>query len=317
MRKLFGDPWYAAPAGALGGALYGLVSYFIFRNLLNDLLSVAFILLVPMSMGVIAALLTPRGQTRRSFANASLAIVIVMLVTMVFNYESFFCWLILLPLAILAAAIGVVFVLIFKHSRGSNVSILYSLMVVPFLALPLELSLPDSTSYQTSHNSIVIGAPTETVWNAIKSVPTIREHEYRRSWTHRLGLPRPLAATLDHEGVGGVREASFSSGLSFLEEITLWQPEQDLAFRIVAQGEGDARRAFALGPEIGGKFVDVVSGRYSLEPLPDGTTLLHLYSTQRMTSKFNLYAGLWINAVMRDLQGTILEVIKARCETDV
>lgn len=44
--------------------------------------------------------------------------------------------------------------------------------------------------------------------------------------------------------------------------------------------------------------------------------MLHLESRQRLSTDFNAYAGLWTDAVMRTLQNSILQVIKARSESE-
>ena len=317
MNRVRNNPFYIAIISIFAAALLGLLYYGIFARL-GEIFSIAFLLFVPLSMGIIAALMNSKDNPQRAYSAATLAIVLVFIVTVIAMVEGFICWIILAPIALAAAFIGVFLVNIFKNGRSGHVHLLYTLVFLPLAVLPVESQLPDATIYQTTHNSIVIQASAETVWNAIKSVPTIQQSEYKTSWTHRLGFPRPLAATLSYEGVGGVRTAGFTSGLSFLEEVTDWQPNKTLAFSIVAQGEGEERIAFPLGPEIGGRFVDVESGRYTIETIMndngDEAVVLHLVSTQRLSSKLNAYAGFWVNAVMADLQGTILEVIKKRSE---
>jgi hypothetical protein len=66
---------------------------------------------------------------------------------------------------------------------------------------------------------------------------------------------------------------------------------------------------------VGGDFFDVLRGEYTLEPLPHGTTRLHLESQHRVSTDFNWYAHLWTDAIMADLQNTILLVVKNRCES--
>ena len=313
MNQLKKNSWFIALVAIVVGSLVGMAYYAIFQSL-GEVFSIAFLAMVPAVMGVTAALLTPKEQSGRAYLNAALSILIVFLLTVIFLFEAVFCWLILAPIALIAAFIGVFIVNLFKRRTGGEARALYTFILLPMAILPIESQLPDATVYQTTHNSIVIEATAATVWDAIKSVPTIEGHEYQTSWTHLMGLPRPLAATLSHEGVGGVRTAGFTSGLSFLEEVTDWQPNKTLAFNIVAQGTGSERLAFPLGPEIGGRFVDVESGRYTIEVIDDTTVVLHLVSTQRLTSKMNAYAGFWVDAVMSDLQSTILDVIKLRSE---
>jgi len=307
------NPLLIAIISVLAGAAYGVLNYFIF-SLFGGLMTVSFIFMVPLVVGVVAALLSPLDEPAKAYQSAALSIVIIAIGTTLWQYESLFCWIILAPIALGAAMLGAFIVEAFRRRNKTKTNVLFSLMLLPLMAVQLEHNIPDATVYQTTHNSILIEASPDLVWQAIKSVPTIQKDEYKTSWTHRLGLPRPLAATLSHEGIGGVRTAGFSNGLSFLEEVTDWQENKTLAFTIEAQGNAQERTAFNLGPDIGGQFVDVTTGRYSIELLDDDTVLLHLVSTQRLTSKMNSYAGFWVNAVMSDLQSTILEVIKNRTE---
>jgi hypothetical protein len=79
------------------------------------------------------------------------------------------------------------------------------------------------------------------VWEEIERVAadlSVRAHAVARD---ALGFPRPIEATLDREGLGGVRRATFEGGVLFLETITDWQPERSLSFAIDAQ-TGSIRR---------------------------------------------------------------------------
>jgi hypothetical protein len=42
--------------------------------------------------------------------------------------------------------------------------------------------------------------------------------------------------------------------------------------------------------------------------------ILHLASTHRLSTRFNVYAGLWTDLIMRNVQEYILEILKRRCE---
>ena len=67
---------------------------------------------------------------------------------------------------------------------------------------------------------------------------------------------------------------------------------------------------------IGGPFFDVLTGTYTIEPLPGGKVRLHLASRHRISTRFNVYSGLWADAIMRSIQDNILEVIRRRCEAE-
>ncbi len=280
------NSWLIALISVCAGAVYGIINYFLFRKL-EGLMAPSFLFLVPLVVGLVAALLTPEERPIKAYQNAALSILVIAIITTLWQYESLFCWVILAPIALLAAAIGAFIVNMVRYWSKSKARVLFGLVILPAVAFQFENAIPAETIFKTTHTSILIEAPAHAVWQEIKSVSTISASEYRDSWTHLFGLPRPLAATLSYEGVGGMRIAGFSNGLSFYEKV------------------------------IGGQFVDVISGRYTIEEISDSKSLLHLTSTQRLSSKLNSYAGFWVNAVMADLQNTILKVIKHRSEKEL
>ena len=46
----------------------------------------------------------------------------------------------------------------------------------------------------------------------------------------------------------------------------------------------------------------------------DGSCILHLSSTHRLSTRFNWYSGWWSEWVMNQLQGSILEASRTRYE---
>jgi hypothetical protein len=183
-------------------------------------------------------------------------------------------------------------------------------IVLPYLVAPLENTLPMPVSIRQVDTQIVINAPVATIWANIKSVPTIRRDEQTFNFLHAVGMPRPLAATLSQDGVGGVRAATFENGLTFVETVTTWEPNKQIAFSIKPTGVA----APQPWNQIGGLYFDIIDGAYTVEPLADGRILLHLASHHRLSTRFNFYGGIWTDYVMRDLQNYILQVIKMRCE---
>ena len=127
-----------------------------------------------------------------------------------------------------------------------------------------------------------------------------------------MGFPRPIAATIDRFGVGGVRTATFERGVVFRELVTDWVPERRLGFTIdpvvVPDGAMDQHVA------IGGPYFDVLSGTYELHALDGGRTRLLLKSEHRTSTAFNLYAAWWADRVMVSIQRNILAVLRDRAE---
>ena len=188
------------------------------------------------------------------------------------------------------------------------------MLALPYVLAPIEHRVATPVELRQVENSVRIQAAPSTVWREIKSVRTIDAKELPLHLAHVIGLPRPLEATLSHDGVGGVRSARFERGLEFRETVTDWQPERRLSFTILAQPA--PATALDAHVAVGGAYFDVLDGTYELEPLADGSTLLKLTSHQRLSTHFNFYARLWTDFIMSDLQSAIMEVIRKRCELE-
>lgn len=203
-----------------------------------------------------------------------------------------------------------------RRRQGRPEQGLASLSVAALLPLlwggaEAQFAVPADT-WQVS-NVQVISAPVEVVWAQVASVPKIDPSELPPSFAHFIGLPRPIAATLSAPAKGGVRMASFERGLVFREEVTDWQPGKTIAFAIRAeQAPAEALDEHVV---VGGRYFDVLDGRYTLRAIDPQHTEVTLTSTHRLSTTLNGYAGLWTRAIMWDLQRVILHVVAKRCET--
>jgi hypothetical protein len=187
-------------------------------------------------------------------------------------------------------------------------------LLLPYLAGPIETSIETQTTLRTIENSIRIEASADRVWENIARVPRFDEREHRFALSHAIGFPRPLEATLSHEGVGGVRHATFEGDVLFIETVTHWEPPRKLTFSIHADAETIPPHTLDQHVTVGGPYFDVLEGEYELEPLPDGAVLLHLRSRHRVSTHFNFYATLWTDFIMSDVQGYILSIVRDRAE---
>jgi hypothetical protein len=243
-----------------------------------------------------------------------LAVSCMMAVIALFAWEGAICVAMALPITLVLASLGGVAAGLLARrmpvSRGPAVCF----ALLPLLLAPAESLLPAPVQTRTVNSVVRIHANPHIVWQNIERVPAIAASELRPNWTHRIGFPRPVEATLSCEGVGGVRHASFEHGLMFIETINVWEPERRLAFRIRADSAEIPATTLDEHVTIGGRYFDVLDGEYRLESLANGDTLLHLTSHQRLSTDFNGYAGLWTDAVMQNLQTSILEVVQHRCE---
>jgi len=113
--------------------------------------------------------------------------------------------------------------------------------------------------------------------------------------------------------IGCVRRGSWEHGLAFDGTISLIEPPT----RYWVQLEADIRGvepSMAPLSQIGGRTFAMIDDGYSIEAIDNEHAILHLYSSYRITTGINPYAGLWLDALLRDIQGYILRVEKARSE---
>ena len=315
--------------GVGGGLLTGLVLRFCFSHGWEGfgfshgwegflaLMSLTFLVLVPAVMGFVTVFVMERGAPRRWVAwvfAPFIPVVLALVITMLFNIEGLICVVMLLPVALLAGAIGgVIGGFVARGRTRAGHEVLGVALVLPLVLGVVESRAPSVRTVHEVRSAISIRANPERVWAEIARVPAIAPDELPALWTHRIGFPRPLEATLSHEGAGAVRHATFEHGVSFLENVDIWEPGHRLAFGIRA--ESVPSDALDEHVTIGGAYFDVLRGQYVLEPGVEGGTRLVLTSTHRLSTHFNPYAALWVDAVMSDIQRGILDVVRRRAET--
>jgi len=309
--------------GVLLGVVYGLLIRFgaqlkIFHGETTAVMTWSFVFLAPMVMGFLTIW---RAATAGPvpiwlwFVGPSATVICMLAGTMFFKLEGLICMIMALPVLMVSAIVGGVIAGVSSRNRckvASGTTLCIAILPLFFAAAETHLAAPTQT--RTVASEIHIHASSTNVWRNIERVPAISPSELNPSWAQRIGFPRPVEATLSYEGIGGVRHATFEHGLLFIETVTDWQPERRLAFSIKADTAAIPPTTLDEHVTIGGPYFDVLAGEYRLEPLPNGDILLHLTSRQRLSTDFNGYAGLWSDAVMQDLQTSILKVIQHRCE---
>jgi hypothetical protein len=317
------------------GALYGLTMRFLFShqmlspvagNILATtvvVMNVAFLFGVPFTMGYVTV--TARFHLDREANRAPpgvaywiifpwLPAIFAMLLAALFAWEGSICLLFAAPIMLIMASLGGICAGLSQRLRFRPAQ-LSAVALLPLFLVVLESKVPDPQNLRTVETAIPIHASAVSVWQNIIRVPAIIPAELPASWVRSVGFPRPVEATLSHEGVGGVRQASFTGGLVFTETIDHWDSLHDLSFSIHANTSQIPPTTLDEHVQVGGRYFDVLEGEYRLESLSDRETLLHLSSRERVSTHFNPYAGLWTDAVMRSIQNSILLVVKHRAET--
>jgi hypothetical protein len=283
-------------------------------------MSLSFIVLLPCAVGFTSVYVIERRQpqpVRMWLFVSSAAVMLGISGAMLALWEGLICALMFAPIGLIAGMIGGVSAGYWLRSRRRKTSTIpmACIMILPLLINPWEGRVFASRDIRTVENVIEIEAPAAVIWQSIERVPRINPQELQPSWSHAIGFPNPVEATLSNEGIAGVRHASFEGGVLFVETIDEWEPQRRLGFSIRAQTEQIPPTTLDEHVTVGGKFFDVLRGEYVLEPLANGATRLHLLSRHRVSTDFNWYAHLWTDAVMSDLQKRILSVVKNRSES--
>lgn len=329
--------WVPLLAGAIWGIVYGVMLQLLFRSgslkRYLELMSVGMIFLLPVAIGFLVVFYVGWKERERplSFRYALLgpwsAVGPCLLLSFVVGWEGAFCLMFATPVFMIMSSVGgllakLVLSFLDRHhgrDRGARspaalkngLTLLCLVLLTPLSSGFVESNLLPPEAIHRVHTQIEIAAPVEVVWSEIIRVRRIAPSE-NHGLFYKLGFPKPIEATLSHEGVGGVRNASFEKGLLFIETVTEWQPQRLLSFRIQA----DAHMT-RLDPHVvvGGQYFDVLQGTYEITPGPrPGTQTLHLWSRFRLNTHFNGYAGFLGDSLMRDIQNSILAVLKRRCE---
>src|SRR5262249_14660392 len=158
--------------------------------------------------GACAVILAPpdrRGTTWHILAVPWIASLLLAVIPLLFAWEVVLCVVMALPLFLPLATLGAglaYFGCRVVGERSMNRQPLLLVMLLPYLVAPVEGWFAAPDSLHVVHNAITIEAAPDAVWRQIVTVPAIGREEQRSSVIYRLGLPRPVAATLSGQGIG-------------------------------------------------------------------------------------------------------------------
>ncbi|MBX7148722.1 hypothetical protein K1X76_06510 [bacterium] len=217
-----------------------------------------------------------------------------------------------LPLASIGGLVGWL-ARVFKNSHGRLATVMMGFfLVAPASSALVENQLVLPTKERIVKTEISIEAKRDVIWQHIIRVQKIDEPI--TGFFYTMGFPKPIEADLSFEGLGGVRRALFDKGLFFTETITEWKNKEVIAFSIKADPNATPLTTLDAHVVPGGRYFDVLEGKYEIEMIDESHAILHLQSRYEVSTFFNFYAQLWGDFLMRDVQNSILKVIKNRCE---
>ena len=319
---------YKYVVGILSGVLYGIVCQTTIRShALSDLygaISFGYIFILPFILGFITILYATKEQREswkyRIFAPIG-TILLSLLFSLLVGWEGAICLimaaLIFIPLASLGGIISGI-TLTYLHNRKNiqklNTSWLVLVLILPTISAYIESYFNLPIQKGIVETEIEISSTRPIIWKNIIRVPLITER--LDGFFYKMGFPKPLEATLSYEGVGGVRNASFERGLTFIEVVDVWEKEKKISFSISTHPESIPTTTLDEHVVVGGRYFDVLRGTYEIIPVSESKSILKLSSEVRVSTRFNFYTNIWAKFLMKDIQNTILKVIKERCEND-
>lgn len=241
-------------------------------------------------------------------------VLLFFILTLILAIEGWACWLMILPLFLLFSSLGGLVAGYYKLKSKSDKIYVSLFVFLPLLISPLEGLIEKIPSTYKAYTYIDIDASKEQIWKNVTRVGTISSKEDNGFVSPFLGLPRPIRAELNYEGVGATRLAIFDKGLVFHEKVIQYEHEKKMLFSIKAYPHEIPSTTMDKHIVIGGDYFDVLTGTYELEHLGNNFYRLHLYSYFKMNTTFNFYAGFWGKLIMKDIQDNILKVVKERAE---
>lgn len=284
----------------------------------------SFLVLVPIAVGALSIYTIPSVlRTPFRVINLAMATIILFLTVAAISNTAIFLCVVMAAIPILVlAGIGAMIIWGFgkltsksgKKKKNTQYAMTGLLLILPYALAPIEANVDPSSWYRTVETEVIINDTTpEEVWNSIIRMEAISPEEQRPSWYHIMGIPRPISATLDGEGVGSIRTGNFELGLSFEEVVTLWQPYRAMEFDVEVLLNSEATPVLR---EIGGAYYDLISAGYELEAIDATTVRLRLHSEYRLSTNFNFYGAFWADWIMEDFQNYVLNTVKTRIEAD-
>ena len=284
---------------------------------LFSVMSVSFLFCLPVIVGALTVYFSSAEKARKfsyKFFTPWIPILIFLFITLISSWEGWACWIMILPLFLIAASIGGFIGAYLKFRKKDNQLHISLLAILPIFIAPIEDFIGAIPGTYEANTYIDIHSTRDKIWNNITRVKEIKEEQDKGWLTKSLGFPRPVKAELNFEGIGAYREARFTNGLVFHETVSAYDHQKKMVFSIKAYPHEIPSTTMDKHIVIGGQYFDVLNGTYELEQLSDQSYRLHLYSHFKLTTTFNFYANWWARWIMKDIQNNILQVVKQRAE---
>lgn len=312
----------------IGGAIFALACafaamlgiYYLLESVNNSgTITVAFLIITPICISSFIAYVTDPLFKKGFSAYVIKPIVFIISVLVVSAFilkEGLVCILMLLPFWVLLSFIGSFITYRIRNAIKLSRVQCCALLLIPFIAIPIENSIPIDKRAENVSHEIIINASPETIWPLLRGVETVTPNEGQWNITQDIiEVPRPIGAKLVGDGIGAQRYAKWDKNITFKEEITQWKKYERIGWKFIFDDtenwEFDDKH---LMPD--SNYFKVISGGYSTERLNDGRTRVSLDTQYWMQVPLSGYAALWGEHMLGDIHDNLLNMIKVRAETN-
>lgn len=303
----------------LGGALYGILLRILFGALASPfrgLMSVAFLIGTPFAIGALTIYgIRKSNPTWIEFTFKPWATVTLMLLgCAVTLLEGSICIALMAPPFLICASVGGLAMGLALRLCGAHHSQLKAVALLPFLILIGETQMPLTNRVQELTQSVYVNASPQTVWKQILSARSIQPQELPFSFTHFIGVPKPLEGINIVTPEGEIRFSKWERGVNFRGAVTNRKENESISWHYVFDGHSFPDGSMDEHVAIGGRYFDLKDTTFNLYSLPSGRTRLEIVAHYQITSSINFYAVPMANFLGNDFIATILGLYKGRSE---
>ena len=221
---------------------------------------------------------------------------LILLVMSAFSIgEGYICLLIVSPLVYVCIITGV-FIGKFIYEKKNN-KLNMSIGTLLFV-LFIGDAFSNHEHKRMITDEIIIHATPEKVWSHVVAFEPITEPP--QYWLLQIGMPKPIATTVEGYYAGAGRKCIFNDGILFKEKMVVFDPGKDLTFDITEQPND---------PEILG-HIEITRGQFLLKANPDGTTTLQGNSWYSLLVFPSWYYDLWAESITRNVHIRVMEHVK-------
>lgn len=309
--------------GLIIGPIYGIFFRFYDSNgsplkgvELSSVLDFTFLLIVPIIIGITPIVFADKEDfttIRSQFLFPIASVCLFLFFATVTRIEDIICLLIIgTPYLLVAGVIGV----FAKRIKDKiNKKKLYSIMLIPFLSLPIESQFNDYKESYSTESSIIINAKDSVIWDYLIEVPLIKENEYNKGLLNHLGIPRPNESKIEvHEGEE-YRVGYFSDELILFEKIRDIQYLKQVSFEI-DMDKSKFRNTPTDQHFVNSNYFRFGNITYKLEKISHSQHRLILCCDYKVKSKVNFYVDFWANTIISDFEERLLATLKLKIENE-